>query len=198
MSKIEILSVRDFARECGVSIGRVHHWITDGRLQVTRLGERSYWIERAEANRFLAERLAASALDPRIKIAEQSLAKIEKSAKSLAPLPKGSRRGKQNLASVRTGGTAMSAEKEKSASEVNRDAQREATLSATPSTDSWRCGVNGSITITATPAPAEAVQVAQDQPEDCFTVPQHSKHWRDTQQHAGGLRWQTNGRRSSR
>jgi hypothetical protein len=92
----------------------------------------------------------------------------------------------------------MSAEKEKSVSEGNRDAQREATPTTEPSTDSWRCGVNGSITITTTQTPAEAVQVTQDQPEDCFTVPQHSKHWRDTQQHTGGLRWQTNGRRLSR
>jgi hypothetical protein len=55
MSEIEILSVRDLARECGITIGRIHHYITDGRLSVTRLGGKSYWITRREADRFKSE-----------------------------------------------------------------------------------------------------------------------------------------------
>jgi hypothetical protein len=52
-----------------------------------------------------------------------------------------------------------------------------------------RCSIKFGIA----PAPAEAVQVAEDQPEDCFAVPQRPSIWRDTLQHGGGLRWKRNG-----
>jgi hypothetical protein len=68
---------------------------------------------------------------------------------------------------------------------------------ATPSTDVWVCGIDGRVRIHPTiPAPAAAQVKAENQPEDCFAVPQHSKHWRDTLRHGDGLRWKLNGRSS--
>jgi hypothetical protein len=214
MDQKEILSTQQLAAECGLTEGRIRQLIGASRIKTTMFGG-THAITRLEAELFKASRLAAHALDPRIKIAVQTAEKAQKAVDSVqkaqrtagdgeaAPFrrtpsdaSKSSGRGKQDLAGVWTGGS-MSAEKVKSASEGNRDARcDEATLTTVPSTAVLFCDVYG--TIRSTPPTAPEDLIAKDQPEDCFTVRQHSRHWRDTQQHAGGLRWQTNGRRDAR
>jgi hypothetical protein len=88
----------------------------------------------------------------------------------------------------------MSAEKEK-----ERPAMKEpdALSEATSIGDTVIYGLNGRCSITFTePAPAAVQLKAENQPEDCFAVPQRSKHWRDTLRHGDGLRWKRNPRSS--
>jgi excisionase family DNA binding protein len=52
----ELVTAKELAAEAGVTVGRIHQLLQEGRIKSTRVGERVLVITRQEANRYLAER----------------------------------------------------------------------------------------------------------------------------------------------